>query len=386
MSDSEIYLDHNATTPVRPEVVEAMVEVMDERSPGNPSSQHRAGQRARAVLERARDRVAAVLGVDSSEIVFTSGATESNQLAIAGVLESWRERESGRVPRIVTAALEHASVLTTLEALERKGEARVDRVNASPGGRVEVEALLERVQPGETALVILQGASGETGVIQPVAELAPELEPRGIPVLGDLSQVLGKAPVDLSTGGPGLASFSAHKVEGPPGVGVLRIRSGVPFRPPLPGVSQEGGRRGGTVNLPGIVGLARAFELADPGHLARQTGRLRDELRQRLVEGIPGLRVNGEGESVLPNTLNVSVVGTESEMLLIRLDLIGIQASAGSACASGAREPSHVLRAMGLEEERIRSAIRLSLGRTTTADDVDRASRGLIEVARELVG
>ncbi|HVS18085.1 MAG TPA: cysteine desulfurase family protein [Planctomycetota bacterium] len=370
---ARVYLDHNATTPLRPEVREVLLEVLGAVG-GNPSSVHRSGREARARLDEARERCAAALGVHEDEVLFTSGGTESNNRALRGVLGA-----AGPGSGLVTSAVEHASVLGTAEALGAAGHP-LARVGVDERGRIDPAAVLEAAMPG-TALVSIQAANNEIGSLGPLAEVGAGLAERGEhrPRLHtDAVQALGRVPLDLRGWGVDLASFSAHKLGGPLGVGLLVRQRGLRLRPVTTGGEQELGLRPGTENVPAIVAAVHAVELA----LAEQVafaGRLREleaKLFAALREAVPGVRLLGPdlgGPERLPGTLNVLLPGADGRVLVTRLDLAGLEASAGSACASGSLEPSHVLRAMGLDDEAARAGLRLSLGRDTTWADLRQA-------------
>jgi cysteine desulfurase len=367
-----IYLDHNATTPLDPQVLEAMVQVLREDF-GNASSLHWFGQRSRAAVEEARALVAALIGATPGEIVFTGSGTEADNMALRGVLG--RAREPRRT--LVITAIEHHAVLNTGRALSEEGVA-VQTVRAREDGRIDLDDLASKVDE-RTALVSLMLANNETGVVQPVAEAARHARGRGALVHCDAVQAAGKVPVDVRELDADLLSLSAHKIGGPKGVGALYVRRGTVLKALLRGGAQERNRRAGTENVAGIVGFGVAAALARerlPGESAR-LGPLRDAFEQRLL-ATAGARRNG-GEPRVANTTNVSFEGTEAESLLMALDLAGIAVSTGAACAAGATEPSHVLRAMGLPAERVQASLRFSLGRSTTAADLDRVARAVVE-------
>jgi cysteine desulfurase len=362
-----VYLDHNATTPVDPLVLEAMLPYLREQY-GNPSSLHWFGQRARAAVEEARAQVAALVGAEPTEIVFTASGSESDNMALRGVAAKAREPRRG----VVVSAIEHHAVLNAVRALREEG-VPVAVARAGPSGVVDVDDLAARVDE-RTALVSLMLANNETGVLQPVAEAARLARERGALVHCDAVQAAGKVPIDVRALGVDLLTLSAHKLYGPKGAGCLVVRRGTPMAPLVRGGGQERNRRAGTENVAGIVAFGAAARLAAEGldREAARVGALRDRLEARLL-ALPGAEVNGRGPR-LPNTANVSFAGAEAEELLIALDLEGIAVSTGAACAAGAVEPSHVLRAMGFAPGRVQSSLRLSLGRTTTEEDVDRAA------------
>jgi len=380
-----IYLDHNATTPVDPLVLEAIMPALSDTF-GNPSSVHHFGQQAKASVDRARGAVAALVGAEPSEIVFTSGGTEANNLAIRGVAEA-SERAGRR--QLVTSGIEHEAVLNTFKALARRGwDTTILPVDAS--GIVSPDALREAVSD-RTALVSLMHANNEIGTVQPVAELAAIAHDHGALFHTDAVQSTGKIPVDARRLGVDLLSLSGHKFYGPKGVGALWIRRGTRLVQGLTGGRQERNRRAGTENVPGIVGAGAAAELAlqrlEPEG-ARQAA-LRDRLEARVLDTTPGTAVNGARQPRVPNTTNISFDRVEAESLLIALDLEGVAVSTGSACSSGTLEPSHVLRAMGLSTHRTQSSIRFSLGASTTEAEIDQIVALLprvVEKLRSLVG
>ena len=360
-----IYLDFNATSPPAPDVVEAVGRAMRDDF-GNPSSVHAYGQRAKAALDQARTEVAALVGADPGEVVFTSGGTESDNLAIRGAFESMAP--AGR-SRIVTSGIEHEAVLNTVKALAARG-ADVVTVPARRNGIVDPAVIAESVTAG-TAVVSLMLANNEVGTIQPVAEVAEHCRAQGAWLHTDAVQAVGKIPVSVRTLGVDLLSMSAHKFSGPKGIGALWIRRGVRLVSQATGGRQERNRRGGTENVPAIVGMGTAARLAREA-LSSSTSiaALRDQLERGILGSVPGTVVNGSTEHRVPNTTNISFDGIEAESLLIALDLEGIAVSTGSACSSGTLEPSHVLKAMGLPQAFARNSLRFSLGSSTTADEI----------------
>lgn len=363
---TRIYLDHNATTPVDPAVIDAVADAMRDEF-GNASSVHHFGQRAKARLDDARQDLATLIGAAPTEVVFTSGGTEADNLAIRGVAEALEPL--GR-RHLVTSSLEHEAVLTTMRALERRGW-RVTRVAPDAQGVVHPEAIAEALTD-DTALLSLMHGNNEVGTLQPVAACAALARARGILVHTDAVQTVGKVPVDVHALGVDLLSLSGHKIYGPKGVGALWIRRGTRLQSAMTGGKQERSRRAGTENVPAIVGLGVAARLAaarletDAAHQAD----LRDRLEQAILARVPGTHVNGAGQPRVPNTTNIGFEGIEAESLLIALDLDGFAVSTGSACSSGTLEPSHVLKAMGLPLHDTQNALRISLGRHTTADDL----------------
>jgi len=361
-----VYLDHNAGAPLRPEARAAMLDVLA-GPPANPSSAHREGARARRLLEDARTELARLIGARPGEIVFTSGATEANNLALRGGMAAARGRDG-----LVVTAIEHASVLETARALAAEG-VRVTVVRVDPAGRVDPEQVAAACDQ-RTALVSVGLANGEVGTVAPVARLVEALHGRGIVVHTDAAQAAGRMPVDVATVGVDLLSVSSHKLGGPPGAGALWVRRGVRVRPLVTGGAQERGLRAGTEPVAAIAGFGAAARAAG-GDLPQAHARmaaLRERLWEGLVAAVPDLVRNGPGPGIgLPNTLNLRAPGCAGESLLVLLDLAGVAASLGSACAAGAPEPSHVLRAMGLDDEAARSSLRLSLGPDTTRSEID---------------
>ena len=357
-----IYLDHNATTPVRDEVARAMLRALSERW-GNPSSVHAEGAAARAALEQARGQVALLVGADPRGVIFCSGASEANN-AVLAPLSSARHAVSSNV--------EHPSVAAPLAALEARG-LRVTRVPVDGDGRLTPDAVSAALAP-ETALLSVLYANNETGVLQPLRALADLAHARGVPLHADVTQAVGKLPVDLAALGADFASLSAHKFGGPKGVGCLVTRHGDGLEPWLRGGPQERGRRGGTENVPGIVGLGVACELARRELAQREleTRALRDLLWDGIAAKVPRVRRNGSAQHVLPNTLNVCFEGTAGDLLVQALDLEGIAVSTGAACASGSIEPSPGLLALGLDVAQARGSLRFSLGHGVDAAQIER--------------
>ncbi len=371
-----IYLDHNASTPVRPEAVEAMRACLQDLH-ANPSSAHREGQRSRAVLERARAQVAALIRARPEELVFTSGGTEGDHAGLIGA--AWALESRGR--RVAISGVEHHAVHGAAQVLERFGFG-IEHLAVGANG-VTDPANIESL-PADVSVVSLMLANNETGVLQPVADVTRRSHARDIRVHCDAVQAAGKVPVDVEALGVDYLVISAHKLGGPKGIGALVVRSGAPWEPLFRGSAHEGGRRGGTENLSGIVGFGAAAECAARELESERTRLL--ELRARLERGVraafPDAVVHGEAAPRLPNTVNLSIPGARSDHLLMALDARGVAVSAGAACASGTVEPSPVLVAMGVPHDLAISALRLSMGRGTTADEVDAAVAAL----REAVG
>ena len=389
--DDTIYLDHAATTPLDPDVLGTMLPYFTERY-GNPSSIYQLGQEARAAIDQARAACARVLGCEPSEIIFTSGASESDNLALRGVAWGARLalRNNGALPHIVTTAIEHHAVLHTANSLQREGFSAT-YVAPDSRGIVDPEAIAAAVRP-ETCLISVMYANNESGAIQPIQEIAEVARDRGIPLHTDAVQAAGTLSVNVDALGVDLLSLSAHKFYGPKGVGLLYVRRGTTIDFQQKGGGQEQGRRGGTENVPGIVGLGMALERADAWRdaYADHCARLRDRLAAGLFAAIPEAMLNGPSDLRLrlPNNLNVTIPGIQGETLLLSLDVLGVAASAGSACTTGNTEPSHVLRAMGLSDDGCRSALRFTVGRSNTEQQIDDAIDALVgsvDRARSLV-
>lgn len=361
------YFDHNATTPVDPAVLEVVVRVLRDEF-GNASSVHHFGQRAKGVLDDARSAVAALVKGEPSEVVFTSGGTEADNFALRGVAEALEP--TGR-KHLIATTIEHEAVLVTLRALARRGWT-VTLLPVGPSGIVSPEALEAAITPA-TALVSVMHANNEIGTVQPIAEISRIAHAAGALVHTDAVQSAGKIPVDVRALGVDLLSLSAHKFNGPKGVGALWIKRGTRVAAILTGGKHERSRRAGTENVPGIAGLGAAAALATK-KLASESTRLsalRDRLEEAVLVTVPGTAINGDRTARLPNTTNISFEGIEAESLLIALDLEGIAVSTGSACSSGTLEPSHVLRAMGLSSHRTQNSIRISLGAANTDAEAD---------------
>lgn len=358
-----IYLDHNATTPLDPRVLEAMLPILSDGF-GNPSSLHWFGQQARATVENARGNVAALIGATPAEVVFTGSGTEADNMALRGLAAT---AKGGR-KKIVITALEHHAVLHTAKALGAEGF-EVAIVRATPEGRVDLDDAASKIDDG-TAVMAIMLANNETGVVQPVAEMVGLARRAGAAVHCDAVQAAGKIPIDVNALDVDTLALSAHKFYGPKGVGILYVRRGVTLTALVRGGAQERNRRAGTENVAGLVGMGRAAQIArsELGAESARLSGLRDDLERRLLE-FPGAAVNGAGERV-PNTCNVSFQGADAESLVLALDLAGVAVSTGAACAAGAVEPSHVLKAMGLSAARLQGSLRFSLGRSTTAEDL----------------
>src|SRR5207249_1748004 len=366
-----IYLDYNATTPLCDSAREAMLPYLD-RHFGNPSSVHAAGREARAAIDDARDKLARLLHVKPHEIIFTGGGTESCNLAVLGLARCRMERGG----HVISEKTEHHAVLHAVEHLEKHEGFEVTWLDTSNDGIVDLDQLAESIRP-ETRLVAIMTANNETGAIQPMREISKICHERGVLLHSDMVQSFGKIDIDPASAGVDAASFAAHKFYGPKGAGFLFLRSGLSLQPVLFGGAHENQRRPGTENVPAIAGMAAAAEFALTNRQAEQDrqSKLRDEFWNLISQNVPGAKLNGEDAPRLANTLNVSLLGLDSEMLLIALDLKGVCASSGSACMVGSDSASHVLLAMGLPVERARSAVRFSLGKQTTAGEIEAAGK-----------
>ena len=377
---SEIYLDFNATTPLDPRVAQAMW-ACEQEFPANPSSQHAAGRRARQALDDASEAIAAFLGLRLNgprpdRLVFTSGGSEANNLALLGLCGSQGDR-------LIVSGIEHSSVVGPAAELARRGH-HVESLQVDRDGRIDL-AHLESLLETQTKLVSIQLANHETGVVQPIAAAAELCTARGTPLHTDAVQGFGKIPVCFTELGVAAMSVAAHKFHGPRGIGVLALAAGIEPSPTLFGGFQQMGTRPGTEPLSLIVGMRVALELCEAQRDERRQvmAALRDELERRLCS-FPGAVVHGANVGRLPQTLNISFPGIDRQTLLIALDLAGIACSTGSACASGSSEPSTVLRAMGCEPALLESALRFSLGSTTTADEVRQAADSILKTCNDL--
>ena len=357
-----IYFDHNATTPIDPEAAERMVQVLRDTW-GNASSIHHFGQQAKAVLDSARASVASLIGGDPSEVVFTAGGTDSDNIAIRGAADALEP--AGRT-HLVTSAIEHEAVLNTMKALGRRGW-RVTVVPVDASGIVSIDRMRDAITD-QTALVSVMHANNEIGTIQPIADIATLAHERGALFHTDAVQSAGKIPIDVRALGIDLLTVAAHKFYGPKGVGALWVKRGVRLVSPITGGRQERSRRAGTENVPAIAGMGVAADVArrKMASEAERQASLRDRLEAGILARVPGTERNGAAAPRVPNTTNISIDRVEAESLLIGLDLAGIAVSSGSACSSGTLEPSHVLKAMGLPHPRTLGSIRFSLGTSTT--------------------
>jgi cysteine desulfurase len=371
-----IYADYNATTPLDPEVRAAMNEAQDIGF-GNPSSIHQAGQAARRLLERARAQVAGLIGAAPDEIVFTSGGTEADNLAVLGAAEA------AKATGIVTSAVEHKAVLDPCKYLQTKGHS-VTFLPVDRDGRIDLAAL-EAAAKTDVALVSLMLANNDTGTIQPVAEVVQASKACGALVHTDAVQAAGKLPIDVKELGVSLLSFSSHKIHGPKGAGALFVRRGARLVPLVHGGRQERTLRPGTENVPAIVGFGKACELARArlDADARRVAELRDHFEKQILARISGTRVNGGGDR-LPNTSNIAFPRLDGEAITINLDMQGMAVSTGAACSSADKTPSHVLVAMGQSAAEARSSVRFSFGRDTTDEEIDRATNLVVQAVKIL--
>jgi cysteine desulfurase len=379
-----IYLDYNATTPLCDAAREAMLPYLT-RHFGNPSSVHAAGREARAAIDNGRDSLAALLHAKPSEIIFTSGATESCNLGVLGLARSGSASGlpavgSANAGHIISNKAEHHAVLSAVEHLEDREGFEVTWLNVSKNGMIDLDQLADSIRP-DTKLVSIMTANNETGVIQPMREISRICRERGVLLHSDIVQAFGKLEIDVSLVDAG--SFAAHKFYGPKGTGFLFLRSGLSIQPIMFGGAHENQRRPGTENVAGIAGMAAAAQwvLRDADAERQREAPLRDELWKRIANVFPDAEQNGDSAHRLANTLNTSFIGVDSETMLMALDLEGVCASSGSACMVGSVRMSHVLLAMGLPMESARSAIRFSLGRRTTAEEIANAAGALERIA-----
>lgn len=371
-----IYLDNNSTTPVLPEVLEAMLPCFTETF-GNPSSIHGCGRRALFHVKEARQEVAGLLGCQTSEIVFTSGGTESDNLALKGMVNPG--------DHLIVSAIEHSAILVACTWLERHGCA-VTRVGVNGQGQVEPDSIRAALKPN-TRLISVMMANNETGVLQPLEEIGRIAAEADIWFHTDAVQAAGKVPVSVNRIGCDLLTLSAHKLHGPQGIGALFVRAGTPLRPQLLGGHQEKRRRPGTENVPGIAGLGRACRIANTGLTNGSIDRiaaLRDRLEDALTSLIPDTRINGRGAPRVANTTNILFENVGGDALVLALDELGIAASRGSACSAGAADPSSVLMAMGLNGQQSRSSVRLSLGKQNTSDEIENAIAATLRAVARL--
>jgi cysteine desulfurase len=387
MTRPPVYLDHAATTPVRPEVLEAMLPYLTNQAFGNPSSAHRFGRAARAGIEQARREVAQAVGAEPNQVIFTSGGTEADNLGIIGAALAARDR-NGSVCAVVSA-IEHKAVLAAAHAVCHLGGREIV-LPVDCSGRVSLEAL-DVALAERPAVVSIMWVNNEVGVVQPVAEIAGRCRAAGVVFHTDAVQAFGKLPVSVDALPCTLLTISGHKIGAPKGIGALIVRERKAVEAIIHGGGQQYGIRPGTENVAGAVALGRAALLAarEQAAEAHRLRALRDRLAERLRTAVQDLTVNGDGSETAPHVLNVSVAGADSEALLMHLDLAGIAASSGSACSTGSVEPSHVLVAMGVPRELALGAIRFSLGRESTEEDVERVAEampGVVAKVRRLAG
>ncbi len=373
---ASVYLDHAASTPMVPEAVAAMTEQLVRT--GNPSSLHAPGRAARRVVEESRERIAAALGARPGEVVFTSGGTESDNLAVKGLFWARRDQDPRR-NRILSTAVEHHAVLDPLHWLAEHEHAEVELLPVDELGRLDVEAFRAAVErdPGSIALATVMWANNEVGTVQPLSEVVEIAHAHGVPVHTDAVQAVGQVPVDFAASGVDLLTLTAHKVGGPYGVGALVVRRELDLAPLLHGGGQERDVRSGTLDAPAIAGFAAAVDLAvrnQAEHFTRICA-LRNELVERVVAEVPDAAINGDpvcaADHRLPGNAHLTFPGCEGDSLLMLLDARGIASSTGSACSAGVPQPSHVLLAMGRDDEQARSSLRFSLGHTSSRHDVD---------------
>jgi len=374
-----IYLDHNATTPLHPKVFDAMIPYLKEHF-GNASSYYRIAREARAAIENARKKAAECIGAKPDEIVFTSGGTESDNLALRGAAHALRKKGN----HIITSSIEHHAVLNTCKNLEKEGF-NITFVPVDSNGLIDPDDIRKRIT-SETILMSVIAANNETGVIQPLSDIGAIAREKGIIFHTDAVQAVGKIPVQVETISADLLSFSGHKFYGPKGVGALYIRKDTPITPILTGGHHEYNLRAGTENTAAIVGFAEAASIAVSSleEMSPQMAALRDRLEKRIMETIDGVKINGLNAPRVPNTSNISFSSIDGESILLHLDLKDICASSGSACTTGSPEPSHVLSAMGLTLMDAQSTVRFSLGKENTEDEIDLTVEALIEIAGKL--
>ncbi|TDD68204.1 cysteine desulfurase [Jiangella aurantiaca] len=372
MSDGRVYLDHAATTPVLPAVIDVVAGAM--ATLGNPSSLHASGRRARKLVEEARESVAAGLGARPSEVVFTSGGTEADNLAVKGLFWSRHGADPRRV-RILASAVEHHAVLDSVDWLVAEQDAKVEWLPVDPAGRLDVDALrrVVRADPESVALITVMWANNEVGTVQPIGEVVAVAHEHGIPVHSDAVQVVGALPLHFGDSGLDAMTVSGHKVGAPVGVGALLLRRETDVVPVLHGGGQERDVRSGTLDAPAVAGLAAALRatLADAPGRAAALAALRERLVSGVLGAVPDAVLNGDPQRTLPGIAHFSFPGCEGDALLLLLDAAGIDCSTGSACTAGVPEPSHVLLAMGAPHERARGSLRFSLGHSSTEADVD---------------
>ena len=378
-TSKRIYLDHSATTPVDPQVLEAMLPFLQQQY-GNPSSLHQFGREARTALGNARAKIANSFNARESEIFFTSGGTEADNFALQGI--AFHNREKGN--HIITTRVEHKAVLQTCKMLEKKGF-EITYLKPDHYGQVDPQLVKDAIRP-QTILISIIHGNNETGTINPIGEIGKIAGEAGVYFHSDCVQSFGKTPLNVREMNVDLLSISAHKIYGPKGAGALYIRRGTEIDTIFFGGNHENKRRAGTENLPGITGFAKATELMreNGNEIAQFVGELRNYFQKQLLKHIDNIQVNGHPDNRLYNLLNVSFLGCDSEMLLLSLDMKGIAVSIGSACTSGSIELSHVLSAMGLSNAAVKSAIRFSLGKDNTREEIDDVLQALVEIVNQL--
>jgi len=374
-----VYLDHSATTPVRPEVLAAMLPYFGDKF-GNPSSIHSWGRQARTAVDSAREQVASIIGATASEIVFTSGGTESDNLAIRGVAKSMQTKGK----HLITSQIEHHAVINTFESLAKDGY-EVTYLPCDKYGLIDPDDVRKSIRKDTILISIIHGHN-EVGTIEPIEEIGRIAKEHGILFHSDAVQSLGKIPVKVDAMGVDLLTISSHKIYGPKGVGALYVRKGTRIRPQVTGGIHEKGLRAGTENVPGIVGFGAACALAEEEmpEESKRLQALRDKLINGILSNIPDTVLNGHPEKRLPHNVNVSVKYVEGEAMLLNMDLLGIGASSGSACTSGSLEPSHVLLAMGIPHELAHGSLRLTLGKSNTGEDIEYVLEALPPIVEKL--
>ncbi|MGQ9540590.1 MAG: cysteine desulfurase NifS [Armatimonadota bacterium] len=374
-----VYLDHSATTPVAPEVLQAMLPFLD-RAFANPSAIYTIGQEAREAVERAREQVALLVNAEADDVYFTSGGTESDNWAIKGVARAWRDRKN----HLITTPIEHHAVLEACSALREQGW-EITFVPVDNTGMVDPDEVRRAITP-RTGLITIMHANNEVGTIEPIAEIGAIAREYGVPFHTDAVQTVGKTPVDMQALGVDMLSISAHKLYGPKGVGALVVRRGTPLRPLLDGGGQERGRRGGTYNVPGIVGLGAAAERAMRcgEEEIKRVRSLRDRLIEGVLEKVPDAVLTGHPIHRLPHNAHLAFAGVEGESLVLSLDAAGIYCSAGAACSSGDTEPSHVLVAMGIDPNLIEGSVRFTLGKDNTPEQIEYTIEQVVRAVNKL--
>ncbi|HCX90909.1 MAG: cysteine desulfurase NifS [Deltaproteobacteria bacterium CG12_big_fil_rev_8_21_14_0_65_43_10] len=375
----KIYMDHNATTPLHPEALDAMLPFLKDNF-GNPSSIHWAGRGVKKYIDEAREKVASLLNADPSEIVFTGGGSEGDNLAIKGVANVLKKKSN----HIITTQVEHPAVLTTCQYMEKRG-CKVTYLPVDHDGVIDLDDLRDSITK-KTVLISIMYANNETGTLFPVKEAGEIAADNGIIFHTDAVQAVGKIPIDTKDMKVNLLSLSGHKLYGPKGIGCLYVKKGTPLVPLIHGGHQEGGRRAGTENIPGIVGLGKACEIVnrDMESQSKHITKLRDRLYKGIIDKLDHVKLNGHTINRIPNTLNLSFEFIEGESLLLNLDLEGIAVSSGSACTSGSLKPSHVLTAMDITPEIAQGSLRFSLGLGNTEEDVEYVLGVLPEIVNRL--